>query len=67
MSHTLVFNDIEVNKKDFYASKKATPLNLVDVANIVISKRVKNSNDSFKYFIRYNYEDKIRSLYIILL
>ena len=31
MSHTLVFNDIEVSKNDFYASRQAIPLNLVDV------------------------------------
>ena len=34
---TLVFNDIEVNKKDFYASKQAISLNLVNTNNIVIS------------------------------
>ena len=66
MNQSLVFNDIEVNKKDFCASKQAIPLNLVDVNNINISKRVKNNNDTFKYSIGYNYEDKIRPLYIIL-
>ena len=62
----MVLNDIEVNKKDFYASKKAIPLHLVNVKNIIISKRIKNNNDTSKYFIGYNYEDKIRPLYIIL-
>ena len=62
----MVLNDIEVNKKDFYASKKAIPLHLVNVNNIIISKRIKNNNDTSKYFIGYNYEDKIRPLYIIL-
>ena len=38
---TLVFNDMEVNKKDFYASKKAIPLRLVNTNNIVISYKVK--------------------------
>ena len=66
MNQSLVFNDIEVNKKDFCASKQAIPLNLVDVNNINISKRVKNNNNTFKYSIGYNYEDKIRPLYIIL-
>ena len=50
---TLVFNDIEVNKKDFYASKQAIPLNLVDVNNIVISNRVNQNNDICEYFIGY--------------
>ena len=62
----MVFNDIEVNKKDFYASRQAIPLNLVDVNNIVISKRVKNNNGTSKCLIGYNYEDKIRLLCIIL-
>ena len=48
---TLVFNDIEVNKKDFFASKKAIPLKSVNTSNIVISYRVKQNNDICKYFI----------------
>ena len=28
---TLKFNDIVLNKKDYYASKKAIPLNLVKI------------------------------------
>ena len=61
---TLVFKDIEVNKKDFHISKKVIPLNLVDVNNIIISKRAKNNNDTSKYLSGYNYEDKIRPLHI---
>ena len=34
---TLVFNEIEVNKKDFYVSIQAILLNLVNTNNIVIS------------------------------
>ena len=41
MNKTLVFNDTEENKKDFYDAKKAIPLNLVDVNNIFISNKVK--------------------------
>ena len=48
---TLKFNDIAVNKKDFYASKKAIPLNVVNTNNIVISYRVKHNDDSYKYFM----------------
>ena len=44
---TLVFNDIEFNKKDFYASKQAIPLNLVNTNNIVFSYRVKQNNEIF--------------------
>ena len=43
MNQTLVFNDVEVNKKDFYSDEKTIPLNLVNVNNIVISNRVKNN------------------------
>ena len=66
MNQTLVFNDVEVNKKDFYASKKAIPLNLVNANNIVISNRVKNSNDTCKYYIGYKIDiDEISPLSII--
>ena len=61
MTQSLVFNNIEVNKKDFYVCKKASPLNLVDV------KRVKNNNDTFKYFIGYLHDDYIiKPLCVIL-
>ena len=38
--HTLKFDDIEVNKKEFYASKQAIPLNSVNTNNMFISYRV---------------------------
>ena len=64
---TLVFNDIEINKKDFYASKKAIPLNLVNANNIVVSYRVKQNNDTYKYFIGYSHDDGvIKNLCVIL-
>ena len=56
---TLVFNDIEINKKDFYASKQAIPLNLVNTNNIVISYRVKQNNDTYIYFIGYSHDDGV--------
>ena len=40
-------------KKDFYDAKKAIPLNLVDINNIVVSNKVKNNNETSKYFIGY--------------
>ena len=64
---TLIFNDIEVNKKDFYASKQAILLNLVNTNNIVISYRVKQNNDTYKYFIGYLHDDDvIKHLCVIL-
>ena len=64
---TLPFNDTEVNKKDFYASKQAIPLNLVNTSNIVISYRLKQNNDTYKYFIDYLHDDDvIKPLRVIL-
>ena len=54
---TLKFNDSAVNKKDFYVSKKAILLNLVNTSNIAICYRFKHNDDSlyeYKYiFILY--------------
>ena len=62
---TLKFNDIAVNKKYFYASKKATPLNSVNTINI--SYRVKDNDDSYKYFIGYLHDNGVvRPLRVIL-
>ena len=67
MNHSLVFNNTKVNKKEFYASKQAIPLNLVNTNNIVISYRVKQNNDTYKYFIGYSHDDGvIRPLCIVL-
>ena len=67
MNKTLVFNDVEINKKDFHDAKKAIPLNLVDVNDIVVSNRFKNNNDISKYFIDCMHDiDVISPLCIIL-
>ena len=63
---TLKFNNIEVNKIDFYASKQAIPLNLVNTKNIIISYKVKHNDDSCKYFIGYSHDDVISPLCNIL-
>ena len=47
----LVFNDIEVSKKEFYGSKKGLKLSSVDVGKIVVSNKVKGNNESSKIFI----------------
>ena len=48
---TLKFSDIVVNKKEFYASKQGIPLDSVNTNNIVVSYRIKHSDDVSKYFI----------------
>ena len=64
---TLGFNDIVVNKKDFYASKKAIPLNSVNTSTTVTSYRVKHNDDSYKYFIGYLHDDGVvKPLCVIL-
>ena len=63
---TLKFNDIVLNMKDYYASKKAIPLNLVNINNIVVSYRVKHGDEGYKYFIGYQSDDMIKPLYVIL-
>ena len=62
---TLKFN-IVFNKKDYYASKKAIPLNLININNIVVSYRVKDGDRDYKYFTGYQSDDMIRPLCIIL-
>ena len=64
---TLVFSDIEVNKKDFHASKKAIPLSLVNTNKIVTSYRVKQNNDIYKYFIGYLHDDNVVKTFCIIL
>ena len=67
MNKTLVFNDFEMTKKDFYDSKKAIPLNLVDINNIVVINKVKNNNETSKCFIGYLHNiDEISPVCIIL-
>ena len=64
MNKTIVFNDVEMSKKGFY---DAIPLNLVDINNIVFSNKVKNNNETSKYFIGYLHNiDQIGPLRIIL-
>ena len=50
---TLKFNNIEVSKKNFYASKKSIPSSSVNTKNVVVSYRVKHNVDSYKHFIGY--------------
>ena len=64
---TLKFDDTEVNKNKFHASKQATDLNLVDINKIVMSDKLKHGDKGFKYFIYYKEDDFFRLLCIILL
>ena len=49
----LSFGDIEVSKAKFYENKKGIKLNDVDIGKIVVSNKVKGSNEAVKYFSGY--------------
>ena len=53
MNKTIVFNDVEMSKKEFYDAKEAISLNLFDVSNIAVNNKVKNNSYTSKYFIGY--------------
>ena len=53
------FDNIVVNKREFYASKQAIALNLVNTNKIVFSDKLKHSDDGFKYFIYYLHDDDV--------
>ena len=45
----LIFDDVEMNKKEFYESKKAVNLKEVDVSKIVVINKIKENNDISKF------------------
>ena len=54
-------------KKEFYASKQAIALNLLNTKKIVVSYRVRHSDDGFKYFIGYLHDDDVIRPFCIIL
>ena len=63
---TLKFDNVRVNKKEFYKSKQSIDLDLVNVDQIVVSDKFKHSDDGFKYFIGYKEGEIVKPLCIIL-
>ena len=49
----LKFNNIRLNKKESLKSKHSIDLKSVNIDQIVVSDKFKNSDDGFKYFIGY--------------
>ena len=49
----LKFDNIKVNKKEFYKSKQPIDLMSVNVDQIVVSDKFNHSDEGFKYFIGY--------------
>ena len=62
----LTFDNIRVNKKEFYKSKQPIDLDLVNVDQIVIFEKCKHSDDGFKYFTGYKEGEIVKLLCIIL-
>ena len=60
------FGDKEVNKKKFYSSKQAIPLDSVDLDKIVISSKWKISETTCKYLCGYLNSDVIQPLCVML-
>ena len=65
-SRKIKFGDKEVNKKEFYSSKQAIPLDSVDLDKIVVSSKWKISDTTYKYLCGYLNNDVIQPLCVIL-
>ena len=55
---TLKFDNIRLSKKEFHKFKHPIDLDLVNVAQIIVSDKFKHSDDGFKNIIGYK-EGKI--------
>ena len=60
------FGDKEINKKEFYSSKQAIPLDSVDLDKIVVSSKWKINETTYKYLCGYLNNDVIQLLCVIL-
>ena len=58
--------NIILNKKQFYSSKQAISLDSVDLNKIVVSKKWKINDTTYKYFCGYLNNDVIKPLCVIL-
>ena len=65
-SRKIKFGDKEVNKKEFYSSKQAIPLDSVDLDKIIVSSKCKISDTTYKYLCGYLNNDVIQPLCVIL-
>ena len=65
-SRKIKFGDKEVDKKEFYSSKKAISLDSVDLDKIVVSNKWKINDATYKYLRGYLNNDTIQLLCVIL-
>ena len=67
MSHRKIkFGDKEVDKIEFYLSEQAIPLDSIDLSKIVVSKKWKINDTTYKYSCGYLNNDIIQTLCVIL-
>ena len=60
------FGNKEVNKIEFYSSKQAISLDSVDLNKIVVSKKWKINDTTYKHIYGYLNNDTIQPLCVIL-
>ena len=63
---TIKFGDKEINRKEFYSSKQAIPLNSIDLNKIVVSNKWKINDTTYKYLCGFLNNDTIQPLCVIL-
>ena len=66
-SRKIKFGDKEVDKKEFYSSKQAIPLDSIDLSKIVISNKSKINDTTYKYLCGYLNNDSIQPLCVFYL
>ena len=59
-------DNIRINKKELHKSKQQIDLDVVNIDQIVVSDKLRHSDDGFKYFIGYKEGEIIKPLCIIL-
>ena len=64
--NNLVFNDININKKNFYENKQGIKLKDIIIKNIVASNKIKINDKIVKYYIGYIVDDNVISLTLLL-
>ena len=61
------FDNIRINKKEFYKSKQTIDLMSLNVDQIVVTDKFKHSDEGYKYFMGYQEDQIVKPLCIILL
>ena len=63
---SIIFDDKEIKKSNFYKNKKLFKIDDIDVDKILVSKKEPyGTNKSFKLFTKYNDNYDIRAFYIM--